>query len=322
MASYYYRLTIAKSIEYLRKELNFIDKNYGFLYSIWRKISFFVHIFYWQGLFKVYRLLDLMLKKHTNLPFFIHKNKVEIEITTECNMRCYHCNRSCRQAPSKECMTVEQIKHFLDESIKANKKWSFIVLIGGEPTLHPDIYEISSLIIDYKLKYSPNTKITVSTNGVGLKTQEVLKNLPEIIHQENSSKTSIKNTQFYTFNVAPVDIEKYNAPEVDFARGCSTASTAGSALTRYGYYACGAAASIDRVLGLDIGVKHLKDITEEKFRAQLKLLCGYCGFFKAKEDDIYNLEDMSPVWHKIYDNYKVKKPELNLYYGVHFQHIV
>jgi len=313
MASYYYRLTTAKCFDYLKKELDFINQNYEFCDSVFRKLSFLLHIAFWQGIFKLYRAIDVKFKKHTNGSFFIHNNKVEIEITTECNMKCFHCDRSCRQAPSKECMTVAQIKHFVNESIEENKKWPFIVIIGGEPTMHPDIYEICNILIDYKRNHSPNTKLTISTNGVSRETKEVLANLPDIIHQENSSKTSIKNTQFFTFNVAPIDLEQYNQPGINFSNACSTASTAGSALTRYGFYGCGAAASIDRVLGIDMGVKSLKDVTDKKYRTQFKVLCGYCGFFKSAEDDIYELEDMSPTWHKVYEDYKNKRPELSLY---------
>ncbi len=311
--SYYYRLTTAKCFDYLKKEINFIKNNYSPMVSIIKIISFFTHIAYWQGIFKIYRAIDIRIKKSTNLPYFIHKNKIEIEITTECNMKCYHCDRSCRQAPSKEHMTIEQIKHFIQESIETNKNWPFIVIIGGEPTLHPDIYELCDLLIEYKKNHSTNTKLTISTNGVSPKTKKILASLPEIIHHENSSKTSVKNTQFYTFNVAPIDLERYRIAETDFGRGCATASTAGSALTRYGFYGCGAAASIDRILGLDIGIKHLKEITERKFRIQLKLLCGYCGFFKDEKDEEYSLEDMSPIWYKLYEEYKNQKPELQLY---------
>jgi len=311
--SYYYKLTTAKSLDYLKKELKFINKNYNFINSILRKISFFIHIFYWQGLFKFYRTIDLIIKNHTNLPFFIHKNKIELEITTKCNMKCYHCDRSCRQAPSDELMTLEQIKYFVDESVKANKKWSFIVLIGGEPTLHPDIYEICNIIINYKLKYSPNTKITISTNGVSPKTKETLANLPEIIHQENSSKTSIENTRFFAFNIAPVDTEKYNNKGFNFSKGCQTASNAGTALTRYGYYACGACASNDRVLGLNIGIKNLKDITEKKFRTQLDLLCRYCGIFGSKIMEDCDLKTVSPTWQEAYAQYAKQKPTLTLF---------
>ncbi len=310
--SYRYRLTVPKSMEYLRKEFDFINKNYNSMDLILKKIAFLSHVSYWQGVFKIYRSLDINIKKYINLPSFIHKNKIEIEITTKCNMRCYHCDRSCRQAPSNECMSIDQIKYFINESIKAGKKWNFIVIIGGEPTLHPNIYEICDLLIDYKIKYSPNTKITISTNGFSVETKNVLKNLPEIIHKENSSKTSPKNSHFYTFNVAPVDVEKYIKAKTDFSKACSTVSTAGTALTRYGYYSCGAAASIDRVLGLDIGIKSINGITEKALRTQLKLLCGYCGIFK-KNDDTYNMKDVSPTWQKIYQDYKKSSPELKLY---------
>ena len=311
--SYSYKLTVAKCLNFLEKEFRFIDKNYSFPNSILRKLSFLNYIAYWQGIFKLYRSFDINYKKNKNLPFFIHKNKIELEIITKCSMKCYHCDRSCRQAPSDEYMTLDQIKYFIDESIKTNNKWLFIVLIGGEPTLHPNIYEICDLFIDYKLKHSPNTKITISTNGVTTETKEVLANLPDIIHHENSSKTSIKNTLFYTFNIAPVDLEKYSNAETDFSKGCKTVSTAGSALTRYGYYSCGAAASIDRVLGLDIGIKSFNQITEEKFRTQLSLLCGYCGFFESKIMDESELKAVSPSWQKAYSDYAKKKPELSLY---------
>ena len=254
-----------------------------------------------------------MLKKNTGLPYFIHKNKIEIEITTKCNMKCYHCDRSCRQAPSDECMSVEQIKHFIDESAQAGKKWPFIVIIGGEPTLHRHIYEICNLLIEYKQVYSPNTKITISTNGFSKETGDILKNLPDIIHQENSNKTSSKNSRFFSFNVAPVDLKKYMNDKIDFSRACPAASTAGTALSRYGYYSCGAAAGIDRVLGLDIGIKNISEISEEAYRKQLKILCRYCGLFKSASEEVYNLKDISPAWQKIYSDYRANQPVLNLY---------
>ena len=113
--SYTYKLTTGKCLEYLQKELNFIDENCNFPDSIMRKASFFLHLSYWQGLFKLYRRADLKFKKNKNLPYFIHKNKLEIEVTTKCSMKCYHCDRSCRQASSDEQMSLDQIKYFIDD---------------------------------------------------------------------------------------------------------------------------------------------------------------------------------------------------------------
>jgi MoaA/NifB/PqqE/SkfB family radical SAM enzyme len=43
--------------------------------------------------------------------------KIEIDITYKCNLRCANCNRSSAQAPSEERMTVAQIEKFVKESV-------------------------------------------------------------------------------------------------------------------------------------------------------------------------------------------------------------
>ncbi|OGI01983.1 MAG: hypothetical protein A2Y25_08415 [Candidatus Melainabacteria bacterium GWF2_37_15] len=313
----YFSGTFNGIFDFVNSELKFINDNYEFLERIIRKISFFKHIFYWQIIFKLWRGISIIISEKTNLPFFIHENKLEIEITTDCNMKCNQCDRSCAQAPSEERMSLYQIKYFIYESIKANKKWPFIVLIGGEPTLHPDIFEITDFFIEYKLKFSPNTKITISTNGVSRETRNILKKLPYIIHHENSNKKTSKQTKFDTFNVAPIDVKKYQSPGIDFSRGCNISSLSGTALTRYGFYPCGAGASIDRVCGLNIGLKSLNDRTERKFRQQLNTLCKYCGHFKSKEDDVFSLDFISPFWQEIYTRYRKEKPALTLYEKPH-----
>lgn len=299
--------------DYIKKELEFFDANYDCFNKIIRKISFFLHIFYWQFIFKIFRGLDIALKERTGLPFYIHENKIEIEITSKCNMKCTQCDRSCTQAATDEHMSLEQIRHFIRESVRTGKKWAFIVIIGGEPTLHFDIFEIANMLIQYKLTFSPNTKITISTNGASQETMKILETLPSVIHQENSNKKSSSHIHFDTYNVAPADVEKYQSDEINFAKGCNIISLSGTALTRYGYYACGAGASVDRVFGLDIGIKRIEDRSERAFRRQMKALCKYCGHFKNKQDDTYSLDEISPIWQIAYENYAVKSPELTLY---------
>src|SRR5512136_1024527 len=34
------------------------------------------------------------------------RDRIDIDITWDCNLRCYHCNRSCQQAPTEERMTI------------------------------------------------------------------------------------------------------------------------------------------------------------------------------------------------------------------------
>lgn len=302
-----------QDFEYINKEITFINKNYKNYEFFVKKVLFLIYFINRKVFFRLYKRANLSIKNKFNLPFFINTSQVELEITTFCNMTCYQCNRSCRQAPSSENMSIEQIKYFIDESIKNGKKWKEIRLIGGEPSLHPDIFEICNLFIDYKLNFSPNTQIAIVTNGVGPKVKEILEKLPDIIHQDNSSKTTIVQTEFATYNVAPIDVEKYKSPDINYTRGCDIISNCGMALTRYGFYPCGAGASVDRIAGWDIGIKNFNEISEENFREQLKLLCKYCGHFKDKKDEIYDLKEISPTWEKFYQKYQEQKPELKLY---------
>src|SRR3989338_5929729 len=92
--------------------------------------------------------------------------KIEIEIITACNLRCFNCDRSSRQAVSGEFMSVSQVESFVNESIGLNWNWKVINILGGEPTLHPQFFEILEMIKKYKL-FNPNSEITLATNGHG-----------------------------------------------------------------------------------------------------------------------------------------------------------
>lgn len=70
-----------------------------------------------------------------------------IQITTKCNMNCSHC---CNYEENGEHMTFDMFKEVLNkwgETLKKNNRC--IVLGGGEPTIHPNFWEI----IDYSKKY-------------------------------------------------------------------------------------------------------------------------------------------------------------------------
>lgn len=233
----------------------------------------------------------------------INTNQIEIELTTKCNMHCYQCNRSCRQMPSNEHISLEQLEYFIEQSIAYRKKWRCIRVLGGEPTLHPQIFDACSMLIKYKNLHSPFTKITIITNGAGKKVKEVLSTLPEIIFIENSNKKQDLHTDFSTYNVAPVDMEKYNKAEINFSKGCCILTYSGLALTRYGYYACGPGASIDRIMNLNLAISDIKGLTRKNLKRQLGAMCKYCGHFKAQSEEIYAHEYISPTWATAYSEF-------------------
>ncbi len=223
---------------------------------------------------------------------------IEIDITYDCNLRCFNCNRSCRQAPSKENMSLEQIEKFIKESIDKNIKWRKISLVGGEPCLHPNIFEVINLLLNYKQKFSINTEIYLVTNGL---MKEVLEKIPQSIKVINSAKEISAQDGFESFNIAPIDLKKYK--NKDFKNGCRILKDCGMGLNMYGYYPCAVAGGIDRIFGFNSARKHLPEKNDQMFD-QLNTFCKLCGHFK--KHDVINSEKMSKSWKEAYLKYSTK----------------
>jgi sulfatase maturation enzyme AslB (radical SAM superfamily) len=238
---------------------------------------------------------------------------LEIDITYHCNLGCFHCNRSCGHAPSDEEMSIEQIERFINESVQQNRKWKYIKLSGGEPTLHNHIFEIIQLLLSYKERFSPETTIAINTNYFGKKVKEVLSKIPASVEIIKSEKDSKIQTHFIPFNIAPLDSPL--SRHLDFATGCCVISFCGSGLTKWGYYPCAVGGAIDRIFGFNMGKKKLPSIDDKDWaREQLKVLCRYCGLFlpylrvRAKDSN-----KISQSWKEAYDSYKREKPSLSIY---------
>ena len=229
----------------------------------------------------------------------INFSRIEIEIFSGCNLMCLNCDRSSRQAPSNELMTLDQIYNFIEESKDLKWQWERISLLGGEPTLHPNFFEIIEILNKYRLETS--CEIEVVTNGFGDRVKKIISNIPDWVIIRNSNKTSqIQN--FYSYNISPIDLEEYKY--CDFSEGCSITTINGLGLTVNGYYSCGAGASVDRIFNKNIGVKNLKDVDEVSLRNQMKFICGICGHYKRNFDDTKISQTMmSDTWKKAYLEY-------------------
>lgn len=235
------------------------------------------------------------------------RKSVEIDITYRCNLTCHNCNRSCGQAPSVDQMTVDQLRKFTSESDENGIKWENIRILGGEPTLHPDILEILELLVDYTRRSSPDTRIHLATNGFGRRVENVLSQLPSAIAVENSQKTSSEQF-FHPFNVAPQDRLEFR--HADYSNGCEQTFRWGIGLTPYGYYPCALAGSIDRVFGFDIGRKTLPQ-PDDPMIDHLQVFCRLCGMFRYANHTRQQM--MSPSWVEACAKYKKSKPVLSLY---------
>jgi len=241
---------------------------------------------------------------------------IEIDITYQCNLLCYNCDRSCTQAPDNLEMTVSQIGKFIDETISHEKVWRRIRILGGEPFLHPDHQEILKLLSEYKKEHALETMVEVVSNGYGPYVRDAMTRLPDGIIVKNTKKTGRFQKKFEAFNIAPRD--QLWSDWVDFSNACWATWECGIGLNPFGYYPCAAGASIDRVFGFGIGKRRLpKDNTQ--FISEKRLLCSYCGHFQRRR--FVPIEKRTPVigepqsmsWKKAYSKYQKNKPVLNKY---------
>jgi hypothetical protein len=204
-------------------------------------------------------------------------------------------------------MSVAQIEKFIHESIENSITWESIRVLGGEPTLHPDLMKIIDLLMEYKHSYAPDAKVQLVTNGFGPNNKAILSKMPKDLIIDNSAKVS-STPLFHPFNMAPKDNPLYFF--ADYRNGCWITGSCGIGLTRYGYYPCAIAGSIDRVMGFNRGIKTLKD-AYSRLDEQFNTFCGYCGRFTFA--GATHEERMSLVWKKAYKRYTKKKPVLDLY---------
>jgi hypothetical protein len=233
-------------------------------------------------------------------------NSIEIDITYRCNLKCNNCNRSLGYAPTKDQMRLAQINKFVSESVAMQARWESIRLIGGEPTLHPDLLHIINILMEYKEKYSSDLSITLVTNGSGDLVKKVLHNIPKTISIKDSMKY-LGEYEHIVFPDAPSD-HLWNA-FVSYSNGCGVLDM-GMGLSPYGYYFCPVAGAIDRVFGFDKGRKMLPS-NNDLMMDQRLVFCNLCGHFFGNKR--FSKTTMSRSWQKAYRQYHVRKPNLTLY---------
>lgn len=276
-------------------------------------------------------------------PFQSHPHRIIIDITAACDLGCIDCNRSCArdQAPSSEHMSPEQIRKFVRESLEQDRSWyeggdpvvlrqngvrvrdgnrayEGIRIEGGEPTLHPQLGEILEILLNYKRHSAPSTNVVLCTNGHGERTSRKLRDMPSELRIRNSEKQARLVDSHCAFNMAPIDDRAFRGH--DFSKGCWLPMYYGIGLTRHGYYPHPICGGIDRVLGLDVGLKKLPP-SDHSWIDHYRSLCRYCGHYNryAPAGPIRYARQarergrISPFWQAAYARYRRKRPVLSLY---------
>ncbi|MCB9636517.1 MAG: radical SAM protein [Sandaracinus sp.] len=239
--------------------------------------------------------------------------RIELDITYDCNLKCQACNRSCTQAPTREQMSLAHIRQFVDESIATGRRWEFINVLGGEPTLHPNFQEIvETLLRDYVDAFSPETVVQVTSNGFGQTVQQRLGALPQhprLVVNRESFKDTTRIPYFTPFNDAPIDDPSF--AEAEYQKGCWVTSYCGIGLNHLGYFPCAVAGGIERVAALGRAVTSLAEV-DEQIADALDTYCRLCGNFKhyaqsrgefvpRSEKDVFDEPIVSISWKGLYE---------------------
>lgn len=258
-------------------------------------------------------------------PYRPSHQRIIIDVTTACNLGCVDCNRSCapNQAPAHAHMTVDQIRKFLAESVEQQRRWTAILVEGGEPTAHPHLDDILHLLDAYKRQHSPWSWIQINTNGYSEAARRLASRVPAGVEFYSSNKRGPLQELHCAFNVAPIDLPEFAG--ADYSQGCFQPTQYGLGLNRYGYYPHPACGGIDRVFGFDIGRKTLPT-PDDDMREQFPQLCRYCGFFRvfnrAVQPDFLTRPtaaelarrgEMTASWQEAYSRYRSAPPSLTLY---------
>ncbi len=258
-------------------------------------------------------------------PYRPSHERIIIDITSVCNLACVDCNRSCgaNQAPAREYMTPDQIRKFIAESVDQKRRWTAILVEGGEPTAHPHLYEIVHLLDDYRRRHSPWSWIQINTNGYSEAARRLASWVPAGVEVYSSNKRGPLQEHHCAFNVAPADLSEFAG--ADYSQGCFQPTQYGLGLNRYGYYPHPACGGIDRVFGFDIGRKTLP-APDDDMRDLFPRLCRYCGFFRVFNRGVQpefsprpsaaeraRHGQMTASWQEAYRRYRSAPPSLQVY---------
>ncbi len=232
--------------------------------------------------------------------------KAELHITYDCNLSCVNCNRFSQiQNPHTPPMTIDDVAEFFHQCQELNYRPD-ILIIGGEPTMHPDLESIVML----SRRFVGDGLVQVWTNG---RDMEIVRHLRHAynasIPEETFKAKSRIDFPWDDYYVSPADygIERHKC----WQHG---SEICGISVDSGGYMPCAVGGMLDGVLKLGLRTKRLADLFDnEKNEAITKEMCKHCGACLSqllKDDELKDWRSyvkaqpkrfgsfMSPTWYE------------------------
>jgi len=106
------------------------------------------------GWIKNWNFLELRVSRKLKLSRALNRpRRVEFVITQSCNGRCI----MCAYTPKGDRMGYDDVKKIAKATLPYAKE---VLLIGGEPLLHPDFFKISQLVAGYRCQLGMTTNLS------------------------------------------------------------------------------------------------------------------------------------------------------------------
>ena len=201
-------------------------------------------------------------------------DKAEWHLTYACDLACPGCNRGCFLPPQTPGMTLADAEEFCRQADELDYH-PRIMLIGGEPTLHPLFLDFVRLAHHF----NPNG-VEVWSNAFRAAARQLLavvreEGLAEVIEGTAKPRGSVRHPVDDIF-LAPIDFGSRREPCGTHA--CVPDPDCGISVDHEGYTVCCMGGAIDGMLMLGARTKRLADLFDPEFaRRQTETLCQYCG---------------------------------------------
>ena len=226
------------------------------------------------------------------------KPQVEMHLTYHCDLACRNCNRLCFLPPQTRDMTLDDAREFARQTLAID--WHpRVLLIGGEPTLHPDFLDFIPICNEFA------TEVQVWSNGYSAAAKAILAKVEReglaYIEKATQKPGGSMNHACQDFFVAPAD---YGLTR-DTPCGCHSGYEAGCGISvdAEGYTVCCCGGTVDGFLRLGARTKRLADLFDPAWAAaNTKLLCNNCGRLWPKSMELLPSlptirgTSMSPRW--------------------------
>ena len=97
--------------------------------------------------------------------------ELKIEITEKCQAQCTFCHRNFGARKSRQAMPRDEVLSWIDWAVEEGI--TRIRFTGGEPTLHPNLWEFCRVCFEHQIS------VIVNTNGLGpfARVEKILLNL-------------------------------------------------------------------------------------------------------------------------------------------------